>query len=208
MATPQKPNRVSSLFSLGHSKNDSASSPSQSNYVSHAPDASRDHSPESPGSTLQSTSKRRLHKRSPSAGLSLPTLNTMAAMPLVPPPVINADGLPRPQSAYSSGQASREESRSRPTTPNMLAPYDNPPSSRPQTPTSAKASKRRSWLPGKSEKDAVGQERHEPQAWIAGLKEHMPYNLAPLINGEKASHLASSNKEYSADFSLGSGAME
>jgi hypothetical protein len=208
MATPQKPKRVSSLFSLGHSKSDSASSLSQSSYVSHAPDASQDHSPESPGSTSQSTSKRRLHKSSPSAGLSLPTLNTMAAMPLVLPPVINADGLPRPQSTHSSGQASREGSRSRPTTPNMLTPFDNLPSSRPQTPTSAKASKRRSWLPGKSEKSAMGQEQHEPQAWIAGLKEHIPYNLAPLINGEKASHLASFNKKYSADFSLGSGTME
>jgi hypothetical protein len=195
MATPQKPNRVSSLFSVGHSRNDSASSLSQSSYASHAPDASQDHSPESPGSTLQSTSKRRLHKSNPSAGLGPPTLDIMAAMPLVPPPVISADGLPRPQSTHSSGQASREGSRSRPTTPNMLTPFDNLPSSRPQTPTSAKVSKRRSWLPGKSEKGAAGQEQHESQAWIAGLKEHIPYNLAPLINGEKASHLASSNEE-------------
>ena len=192
MATPQQPNRVSSLFSLGHSKNDSAPSLSQSNYVSHVPDASQDHSLGSPDSTLQSTSKHRLHKSNPSTGLSISTLNTMAAMPLVPPPVISADGLPRRQSTHSSGQASREGSRSRPTTPNMLTPYDNLPSSRPQTPTSAKASKRRSWLPGKSEKSAVGQERHEPQAWIAGLKEHIPYNLEPLINGEKASHVTSS----------------
>jgi hypothetical protein len=193
MATPQKPNRVSSLFSVGHSRNDSASSLSQSSYASHAPDASQGQSPGSPGSTLQSASKHKLHKSNPSAGLSLPALNTMAAMPLVPPPIINADGLQRPQSTCSSGQASREGSRSRPTTPNMLTPYDNLPSSRPQTPTSAKISKRRSWLPGKSEKGPVGQERHEAQAWIAGLKEHMPYNLEPLINGEKASHVTSSD---------------
>jgi hypothetical protein len=202
MATLQKPNRVSSLLSLGHSKNDSASSLSQSSY------ASQDHSLGSPGSTLQSTAKHKLHKSNPSAELSLPTLNTMAAMPLVPPPIISADGLQRPQSPCSSGQASREGSASRPTTPNMLTPYDNLPSSRPQTPTSAKASKRRSWLPGKSEKGPVGQERHESQAWIAGLKEHMPYNLEPLINGERASHITSSDKQYPADFSLGSGAME
>jgi hypothetical protein len=165
----------------------------QPSYASHAPDASQGQSPGSPGSTLQSASKHKLHKSNPSAGLSLPALNTMAAMPLVPPPIINADGLQRPQSTCSSGQASREGSRSRPTTPNMLTPYDNLPSSRPQTPTSAKVSKRRSWLPGKSEKGPVGQERHEAQAWIAGLKEHMPYNLEPLINGEKASHVTSSD---------------
>jgi hypothetical protein len=194
MATPQKSNQVSSLLSLGHSKNDSASGLSQSSYVSRASDASQGHLPGSPGSTLQSTSKHRLHKSNPSAGLSLPTLNTMAAMPLVPPPMINADGLQGPQSTCSSGQASREGSRSRPTTPNMLTSYDNLPSSRPQTPTSAKTSKKRSWLPGKSEKSLVGQERHEPQAWIAGLKERIPYNLEPLINGEKASHVTSSDK--------------
>src|SRR4051812_25927784 len=144
MATPQKSTRVSSLLSPGHSKNDSASSLSQSSYVSHAPDASQDHSPGSPDSTLQSTSKHKLHKRNPSAGLSLHTLNTMAAMPLAPPPIICADGLQRPPSICSSGQASREGSRSRPTTPKT--PYDNLPSSRPQTPTSAKISKKRSWL--------------------------------------------------------------
>lgn len=208
MATPQKSNRVSSLLSLGHSKNDSASSLSQSSYVSYAPDASQDHSPGSPDSTLQSTSKHKLHKSNPSARLSLHTLNTMVAMPLVLPPIVSADGLQRPQSTCSSGQASREGSGSRPTTPNMLTPYDNLPSSRPQTPTSAKASKKRSWLPGKSEKIPVGQEQHEPQAWIAGLKEHIPYNLEPLINGEKASHVTSSDKQYPADFSLGSGVME
>jgi hypothetical protein len=183
----QKPHRVSSLLPSGHSKNNSAPSLSQSTYVSHVPDASQDHSPESPGSTLQSTSKHKLHKSNPSAGHSVPTSDTTAAMPLVPPPLITADGLSRPQSAYSSGHTSREGSRSRPTTPNMLTPYDNLSSSRPQTPTSAKASKRRSWFSSKSEKGPVGQERHESQAWIAGLKEHIPYNLAPLISGEKAS---------------------
>ena len=199
MATLQKSNRVSSLLSLGPSKNDSTSTLSQSSYVSHAPDASQDHSPGSPDSTLQSTSKHKLHKSNPSAGLSLHTLNAMAAMPLDPPPIISADGLQRPQSTCSSGQASREGSRSRPTTPNMLTPYDNLPSSRPQTPTSAKASKRRSWLPGRADKNNAGQEQHISQAWIAGLKEHIPYNLTPLINGEKVSCVAFFVLNYHAD---------
>jgi hypothetical protein len=72
----------------------------------------------------------------------------------------------------------------------MLTPHDTLSTSRPQTPTSAKASKRRSWLPGKADKSPGGQERYESQAWIAGLKEHIPYNITPLINGEKVSRIA------------------
>lgn len=194
MANPLKSNRLSSLLSIAHSRHDSTSSLSQTSSASNPPDASQDHTPGSPGPTLQSPSKHRLHKSNPSADSSLPPLNTMATVPpLAPPLAVSADGLQRPLSAtgqlitYSSGQASREGSRSRPTTPNMLAPYDNLSSSRPQTPTSAKVSKRRSWLPGKADKSPAGPERAEPQAWIAGLKEHIPYNLAPLVNGEKVS---------------------
>jgi hypothetical protein len=197
MANPTKSNRLSSLFSLGHSRNDSASSLSHSSSVSHTADASQDHAPSSPGPTLQSSSKHKLHKGNPSLGSDLAPLDTMAALPLAPPPPIGADGLPRPSSAtgqlnaYSSGQASREGSRSRPSTPVMLTPHDNRSPSHPQTLTSAKASKRRSWLPGKPDKSPVGQERNESQAWIAGLKEHIPYSLLPLIDGEKVGRIAS-----------------
>jgi hypothetical protein len=72
----------------------------------------------------------------------------------------------------------------------MLTPHDALPTSRPETPTSAKASKRRSWLPGKADKSPGGQDRYEPQAWIAGLKEQISYNTMPLINGEKVSRIA------------------
>ena len=215
MANSHKANRLSSLLSLGHSRNDSASSQSQSSSASHPPDNSQDHAPGSPEPTLQSPSKHRLHKHYPSAGSSLPPLSTMTTLPaLAPPPAIGADGLQRPPSApgqlstYSSGQASRDGSRSRPTTPNMLAPYDSLSSPRPQTPTSAKVSKRRSWLPGKADKSPVGPERFEPQAWIAGLKEHIPYNFAPLINGEKVNLLSFSKMYPAANADLGSGALE
>jgi hypothetical protein len=214
MANPSKSNRLSSLLSLGHSRNNSASSLSQSSSASHPPDLSQDHAPSSPGQTLQPSSKHKLHKSNPSTGSSLPPLDTMATLPLAPPPPISTDGFPRPSSAtgqlsaYSSGQGSREGSRSRPATPVMPTPHDTLSSSRPQTPTSAKASKGRSWLPGKVDKSPAGQERHEAQAWIAGLKEHIPYNLVPLINGEKVSHLAFSYMYDLADLGLGSGALE
>jgi hypothetical protein len=163
---------------------------------------------------MQSSSMHKLHKSNHSLGSNLPPLDTMAGLSLVPPPPLSADGLPRSSSAtgqlsaYSSGQASREGSRSRPTTPVMLTPHDNRSPSRPQTPTSAKASKRRSWLPGKAEKNAVGQERNEPQAWIAGLREHIPYSLLPLINGEKVGCIAPPGIHYLADLCPGSGALE
>jgi hypothetical protein len=214
MANHTKSNRLSSLLSLGHSKNDSASSLSQSSSASHLPDVSQGHTPSSSGPTLQSSSKHKLHKSTPSAGSSLPALDTMSTLALAPPPAISTDGLPRYPSAaghfstYSSGQASREGSRSRPTTPIMLTPHDTLSSSRPQTPTSAKASKRRSWLPGKADKSPIGQERQEPEAWIAGLKEHIPYNLVPLISGERVSRVASSDIYCPANIGLGSGALE
>lgn len=214
MANPSKSNRLSSLLSLGHSRNDSASSLSQSSSVSHPPDLLQDYAPKSPGPPLQASSKHKLHKSNPSVGSSLPPLDTMASLPLAPPPPISTDGFPKPSSAtgqlsaYSSGQGSREGSRSRPTTPTMLPHYDSLSTPRPQTPISAKTSKRRSWLPNKADKSPVGQERHEPQAWIAGLKEHIPYNLVPLINGEKVGRLVLSDTYDVVDISLDSGALE
>ena len=190
MDNRHKSNRLSSLFSFGHSRGDSASSLLQSSSASHPLDVSQDHEPDSP------PSRHQLYKSNPSAASSLPALDTLANMSLTPPPVIGTDGLRRPssaagqRSAYSSGQASREEGRSRPATPVLLTPHDTLSSSRPQTPTSAKPSKRRSWLPGRADKGHAGQEQHIPQAWIAGLKEHIPYNLAPLIKGEQVSCVA------------------
>ena len=204
MANPTKSNRLSSLLSLGSLRNDSASSLPRSSSTSHLPDASQDYAPFSPGPTPQSPSMRiKLHERSPSAGSNLPL-----------PPPISADRLPRPSSAagqlsaYGGGQASREGSRSRPTTPVMLAPQDTRSLSRPQSPTSAKVSKRRSWLPAKADKSPVGQKKNEPQAWIAGLKEHIPYSLLPLISGEKVSRIAPRGIYSLANVCPGSGALE
>jgi hypothetical protein len=204
MANPTKSNRLSSMLSLGYLRNDSASSLPHSSSASHPEDGSQDYAPCSPGPTPQSSSMHiKLHERSPSAGSNLP-----------PPPPISADRLPRSSSAgsqlcaYGGGQASREGSRSRPTTPVMLAPQDTRSSSRPQSPISAKASKRRSRLSGKADKSPVGQEKNEPQAWIAGLKEHIPYSLLPLITGEKVRHIAPRGIYYLANVCPGSGALE
>lgn len=214
MANPTRSNRLSSLLLLGHSRNDSASSLSHSTAASHGPDVSHDHPPRSPSPRLQPSSAHKLHKSNLSAGSNLLPLDTMATLPLVPPPPISTDGYRRSSSAsgqrstYSSGQASREGSRSRPSTPVMLAPYDALSSSRPQTPTSAKVPKRRSWLPGKADKSAVEHERNERQAWIAGLQEHIGYNLLPLINGEKVSRVDICSMDCLANFCLGFGAVE
>jgi len=89
-----------------------------------------------------------------------------------------------------SPQTSREGSRSRPQTPSMLVPPGG--SSRPSTPDSATSGKRRSWLPGKSPKSASDQNHSEPNAWIAGLRAHVAYDLKPLLDGNKVcSHFCS-----------------
>ena len=193
-----KPNRLSSLFSPGHLKHDSASSLSPSGSSSNLYDVSQDHAFGGSGTSqvTQLPSKNKLNKSTPSGTYTLPPIDTMAEA-LPPPPVLSEDGIARPPSSAgqlsrpSSRQASREASRSRPTTPSLLLPSDSTTSlSRPQTPDSKKVSKRRSWLPGKSDKHfADAGQYNPPQAWIAGLREHVPYDLTPLLNGEKVSDL-------------------
>ena len=193
-----KSNRLSSLLSLGHSKHDSISSLSPSSSSSNLYDASQEHAFGGSGSApqvTQSPSKNKLHKNASSGTYTPPPIDTMS-MPLAPPPVLSSDGIARPPSSAGhlsrpgSRQASREASRSRPTTPSLLVPSDSATSlSRPQTPDSKKISKKRSWLPGKLDKTFADTGHHLPQAWIAGLREHVPYDLNSLLDGEKVSHL-------------------
>lgn len=190
-----KSSRLSSLLSRGHSKNDSTSSLSQSSTSSH--DIPHDHastSSSNPTQITQSSSKSKLHKNNSSASYILPPLDVTATMALAPPPMIGAEGLMRPPSSTGpssrphSRQASVDGARSRPTTPSLLTPNDGSGSlSRPQTPNSHKLSKRRSWLPGvtRSDKASTDPAHLETEAWIAGLREHVAYDLGPLLRGEK-----------------------
>ena len=95
----------------------------------------------------------------------------------------------RPGSRFGSPVNNREGSRSRPQTPVSLAPGGVAQSpSRSGTPNATKHNKRRSWLPGsssKSDRSQVDHDVNEPKAWIAGLKEHIPYDILPLLNGMK-----------------------
>ena len=139
-------------------------------------------------------SPTRLHKRDP----SLPTFSnqeTGHSTPLAPPPLRANDGFARPPSSAGSGQGSRPGSRatspqstgsrSRPTTPSItIAGADD----RPQTPNSAKPIKRKSWLPGSRDK-AKQDDKKQSKAWIAGLKDHVPYDVTPLLAGEELQEL-------------------
>ena len=57
----------------------------------------------------------------------------------------------------------------------------------PSTPDSIMAGKKKNWLPGKLSKTPEVVVEDKPRAWIAGLPEHLPYDLGPLFQGEKVS---------------------
>ena len=181
--------RLSSLFTL--SKSQSTSNLSQSSGDSHSRD--RDSSQERAGRAQQ---QQRLHKlRVTSDGSNPPPA---ALFQDIEPPQFpskrNASNPPssygsRPGSKVGSPINSREGSRSRPQTPILLQPGAVAKSpSRTGTPTSATLNKRRSWMPGsggRSDKGHVEQTPSESKAWIAGLKEHIPYDIKPLLNGTR-----------------------
>lgn len=111
--------------------------------------------------------------------------------PLAPPPLLTGDGYVRPPSSAGSGYGSRPGSRaaspqsagsrSRPTTPSIMQSGSD---SRPQTPNSAKLNKRKSWLPGTKDKGKFDEKKNS-QAWIAGLRDHVAYDITPLLSGER-----------------------
>lgn len=183
--------RLSSLFSL--TKSQPISNFSGSSEDSHPHD--RDSSQERAGRLQQ----QKLHKLRITSDESTPPPEAVY-QGLDPPQFPTARSASNPPSSYGSRPGSRahspmlnsrDGSRSRPQTPVYVAPAGVPQSpSRPGTPSSAKINKRKSWMPGsagKSESTPIEQIQHEPRAWIAGLREHIPYDIAPLLNGTKVS---------------------
>lgn len=203
MAAPlnKSANKISSLFSLSNVRGDSTSVLSEPGSSSHIRGSSNDYLKAQPAlhaSLAKSASNPNLsgHKTNASIdprGPMPPPISTIPLSPLAPPPALVNYGPPRPASSHdsvgsrpSSRSASREASRSRPSTPNtMPAPGQvDSPSARTQiTSRDSKISKRHSWLPkrpGQREED-VGSS--EPKAWIAGLREHVPYDMTPVLSG-------------------------
>jgi hypothetical protein len=194
---PSKATQLLSLpFSLG--PDDSASNISQSITSSQNLDSSQDLNAydRNQWPTGQNLTKNRV----PSLSRFDPPPLDIAFQTLSPPPLAIASGVARghnrdgsnsiPNSKMETPQTSREGSRSRPQTPSMLVPPGG--SSRPSTPDSATSGKRRSWLPGKSPKSVLDQNHSEPNAWIAGLRAHVAYDLKPLLDGNKVcSHFCS-----------------
>ncbi len=209
MAAPlnKSARRLSTLFSSGTSRDDSDSVLSHSSTSSHL----RGSSHELPGSgsrsnaslpksaSLSKIAGLRPHSSINSyAPIMPPPINTAALSPLAPPPTLVNYGAPRPASSQGSAQSSRatsrEGSRSRPSTPTTIGPFAsaNSPVARTQTtPRDTKISKRHSWIPRKPANgpDELGSQ--EPKAWIAGLREHIPYDLSSIFRGEKVGRAAS-----------------
>lgn len=171
--------RLSSLFSLSRDTsgtNDNSQFPQNTNIP-----------PEQP--SIQPTLPRLQETSLPNVGFHQATPITPPT-PLAPPPLLTGDGLVRPPSSAGSGYGSRpgsraaspqsNGSRSRPTTPSIMTGSD----SRPQTPTSAKLNKRKSWMPGSKDKGKYEDKKYS-QAWIAGLRDHIAYDLTPLLSGER-----------------------
>jgi hypothetical protein len=185
--------RLTSLFTL--SKSQSTSNLSQSSGDSHSRD--RDSSQERAGRTQPQ--QRLLKVRVTSDGSDPPPIALFQDIePPQFPSTRHASNPPssfgsrpgsRPGSRVGSPIHSRDGSRSRPQTPVLLQPGALPHSpSRSGTPNSATFKKRHSWMPGsgsRSDKGHIEQMTNEPKAWIAGLQEHIPYDITPLLNGTR-----------------------
>lgn len=184
--------RLSSLFSL--SKEDSASESNSS--------LPRD---SSLPNLNTSPTKSRLHKHKLTSSSEIGGARSAQSpyppiTPLAPPPLLSEDGFVRPPSSLGSGSrpGSRASSptstggfRSRPQTPTIVVPEDaNSPGQLQSTSStpSSKLNKRKSWLPGKGDKARPGDIKHS-KAWIAGLKDHVPYDLNPLLQGERVAEM-------------------
>ncbi|KAK5945681.1 hypothetical protein PMZ80_002888 [Knufia obscura] len=134
------------------------------------------------------------------------SLNTQDIPPLFPPPTFRetASGISNRPSSRPVSRAgtneyappSRDSSRSRPQTPNLLTIPGQAASPAPHSPASpgpgngARLAKKKSLLPGgKSDKHKFEDGESQQKAWIAGLKEHIPYDLAALLSGGRVSEL-------------------
>lgn len=206
MATPlsKSARKISTLFSSGTSRDDSDSVLSRSSTSSYLRGSSHDSPGAGFGSNASLPKSASLSKiAGPRAHTPInshtpimpPPISTTPLSPLPPPPTLVNYGQPRPASSHgsvrskpSSRETSREGSRSRPSTPTTMGPPGraNSPIARTQTASrDSKISKRHSWLPKKPGHgpDELGSQ--EPKAWIAGLPEHIPYDLSPIFRGEK-----------------------
>ncbi|KIX04496.1 uncharacterized protein Z518_05366 [Rhinocladiella mackenziei CBS 650.93] len=183
--------RLSSLFSLSRDDNEAPQSTTalSPNY------------PPSPNHAISPTSRKSYKYRVTSSSEVDPVENLPR---LAPPPLLSESGFVRPPSSHrgtdsrpgsraSSPQSqvqSRDGSRSRPQTPNSLIPPGAATSTgQPATPTSAKITKKKSWLAGKSDKHEFEDGHSHQKAWIAGLREYVAYDLTPLLRGEKVPEL-------------------
>ncbi|KAJ9632970.1 hypothetical protein H2204_007538 [Knufia peltigerae] len=184
--------RISSIFSLSLTRDDKVNESAHIHASQHIGSESPVHSVEG--------APNKLHKHHLAAPSELSIEDGLS--PLAPPPLVSDEGVFRPPSSHRSGPdsrlgsrasspaslnlvQSREESRSRPQTPVFPAPPGASVTNSPSqafTPTSGKI-KKKSWALTKP-----GGQNHDEeyaQAWIAGLRELVPYDLAALLRGDK-----------------------
>lgn len=174
-------------------------------------DKDKDKEPSTPGHSRQASAvspvvspvghgRLQKHRLPSTSHLSLDT----DVPPLEPPPTfretasgISSRASSRPVSRNGGGADSPESSRSRPQTPTLLAvPGAVPFPSTPTTPGSAQGrlAKKKSWIPpSKQDKHKFGDADSQHRAWIAGLREHIPYDLTPLLVGGKLPELWDEN---------------
>ena len=205
MAAPltRSAKRISSLFSVGTSQDESDSSLSHSGTSSRLRRSSQDmprtgpssYAPLPKSASLSNFSGHRTNTSFNSDVLMPPPTSTAQLSPLAPPPTLVSYGAPRPASSHGSARStrssragSRDGNRSRPSTPTTKGPPPSAgsPISRAQiTSRESKLSKRHSWLPKNKGQNPEDSKDHEPKAWIAGLREHISYDLLPVFRGEK-----------------------
>ena len=186
--------RLSSLFGL--SKDKETGSAGAGNYTNSRPVSA------APSPSASPTSSHRLQKQRLTSTSDL-NLNASSIPTLEPPPTFRetASGItPRPSSRPATRNGTldyasdRESSRSRPQTPVRLQVPGSIAASAPSSPASpagqGKLSKKKATLPGgRLDKTRFDDGESHQRAWIAGLKEHIPYDLTPLLTGDKVTEL-------------------
>ncbi|OQV10793.1 hypothetical protein CLAIMM_14735 [Cladophialophora immunda] len=190
--------RLSSLFSLSRDSADKVD-PDIPPTMESATATSPHIPPQSTGHAI--SHKLHKHRMTSSSEIDL----NASLPPLAPPPLLSDAGAVPPPSSHQSAPdslsgsrnssphslaRSRDASRSRPQTPNLLIPpgtAGTPGQS--ATPPSAKIAKKKSWLHGKSDKHKFDNGQGAHNAWIAGLREHVAYDLTPLLTGERVPDL-------------------
>ncbi|RMZ77153.1 hypothetical protein DV737_g4512, partial [Chaetothyriales sp. CBS 132003] len=145
----------------------------------------------------QPVDRSRLHKHTVS---SYSETGNQATATLAPPPLFVESGLVRPLSSHGSGSrpqsrgssAQSGDRRSQSQTPTtLISDADHSPAwshSRPTTPASEVPNKRKNRVLVKGGKSG-SENGPQSRAWIAGLKDHVPYDLKPLLQGEPVSEL-------------------